>query len=192
MIQFNPVFPAAMLSWKIHRNKIKGIFFPLHMVRKFYGRGLTPSKPHSVHNIIYFKAIPCSHASASRFQLQGRQAGKSASYVLFQIPLRMSPLKSVAFSESQNALSHGSQPDIQWECWANDWKSDPNSSSADAPAARGEDYITPPIFSGWVVIVTKVPGHSVVQDALIYCQKEQVNKTVYITKDWIASILQPC
>lgn len=59
---------------------------------------------------------------------------------------------------------------------------DETMTENDLSSSQGEDYVTPTIFSGWAVIISKAPYHSVIQDTLIYCQNEQINKTVYVMK----------
>lgn len=66
---------------------------------------------------------------------------------------------------------------------SNQWlKEGPQQQLCWCSCCRGEDYVTAAIFSGWAVIISNAPDHSVIQDALIYCQNEQMHKAVYVTK----------
>ena len=159
--------------------KLKAPYFHSTQYLSFMEEGLHLQNHISVHNVIYLKAIPCSDASTSSFRLQGETS--RGIYVFCAVPdcsEEVSALQcgSQAFCGSPDTSSHGSQPATQRECWANNWRSDASSSSADAPAARGEDYVTSADFSGWGAIISKAPDHSVMQHALIYCQNEQINK----------------
>lgn len=85
-----------------------------------------------------------------------------------------------------NIVAHGLSVGLQMHCPTDHhpWykRNDEPMTENDPSSSQGEDYVTPAIFSRWAVIINKAPDHSVIQDTLIYCQNEQINKTICVMK----------